>query len=109
MQSTAINPDLTKSIIWVELKISTINNKFLICHHVFTSLSRSPGILPQLSQCVISPSLAGMVKYPAEYPWSSYHFNLSKSNSLIKEHITYTASDMDRANRLSAYSALFEN
>lgn len=58
----------------------------------------------------LNPVRAGMVEHPAEYPWSSYHFNaLGMSNSLIKEHIIYTALGMDKASRLSAYSALFEN
>lgn len=40
MKDTAINPNLMKSIIWVELKISTITDKFLSLFHAFIFLSR---------------------------------------------------------------------
>ena len=57
----------------------------------------------------LNPVRADMVEHPAEYPWSSYHFNaLGIKNSLIKEHSIYTALGTDAARRQSAYSALFE-
>ena len=57
----------------------------------------------------LNPVRAGMVEYPADYPWSSYHFNaLGISNPLIKEHCIYNALGTDAARRQSAYKALFE-
>ncbi len=51
-----------------------------------------------------------MVKHPADYPWSSYHFNtLGVGNSLIKAHTIYTALGQDASSRQSAYRALFEH
>lgn len=36
----------------------------------------------------LNPVRAGMVKHPAEYPWSSYRHNaLGQLNNLIKPHI----------------------
>jgi len=35
----------------------------------------------------LNPVRAGMVNDPAEYPWSSYHYNaLGKENRLLKLH-----------------------
>jgi putative transposase len=38
----------------------------------------------------LNPVRAGMVNDPAEYPWSSYHFNaLGIENHLLKPHSVY--------------------
>ena len=58
----------------------------------------------------LNPVRADMVKHPADYPWSSYHFNaLGVSNSLVKTHPIYTALGHDASSRQSAYRALFEH
>lgn len=58
----------------------------------------------------LNPVRADMVNHPADYPWSSYHFNaLGVSNSLIKAHTIYIALGRRAASRQSAYRALFEH
>ena len=58
----------------------------------------------------LNPVRADMVVHPADYPWSSYHFNaLGIKNSLLKEHGIYTALGQGAAKCQSAYRALFEH
>ena len=58
----------------------------------------------------LNPVRADIVKHPADYPWSSYHFNaLGVSNSLIKAHPIYAALGRGKSSRQSAYRALFEH
>ena len=57
----------------------------------------------------LNPVRADRVKHPADYPWSSYHYNaLGVSNGLIKAHTVYTALGRGASSRQSAYRALFE-
>jgi len=57
----------------------------------------------------LNPVRAGMVKDPAEYPWSSYRFNaLGEENDLITPHVSYQALGMDNAGCRFNYQALFE-
>ena len=49
-----------------------------------------------------------MVNDPAEYPWSSYHYNaLGKDDRLITPHVSYKALGTDNVSRRSNYHALF--
>ena len=58
----------------------------------------------------LNPVRAGMVKDPAEYPWSSYHFNaLGQDNSLLSPHEVYKALGIDNATCWSSYKALFDS
>ena len=58
----------------------------------------------------LNPVRADIVKHPADYPWSSYHFNaLGVSNSLIKIHPIYTALGRGKSGRQSVYRALFKH
>ena len=58
----------------------------------------------------LNPVRAGMVEHPAEYPWSSYHFNaLGVENSLLTEHGLYSALGEDAFACQSAYRHLFEH
>lgn len=56
----------------------------------------------------LNPVRAGIVKDPAEYPWSSYHFNtLGEKNRLISPHPVYKALGVDNATCRANYLALF--
>lgn len=58
----------------------------------------------------LNPVRAGMVKYPEDYPWSSFAFNaLGKDNALLTPHPLYNALGADATERLIAYRALFEH
>jgi len=58
----------------------------------------------------LNPVRAGMVTEPAEYPWTSYHFNaLGQENKLITPHGVYKALGTDRLTCLSSYHALFDS
>ena len=58
----------------------------------------------------LNPVRADMVVHPADYPWSSYHFNaLGIKNPLLKKHCIYTALGKNASKRQSAYRALFEH
>ena len=56
----------------------------------------------------LNPVRAGMVKFPDEYPWSSYHYNaLGKDDRLITPHVLYKALGMDDISCRLNYHALF--
>lgn len=58
----------------------------------------------------LNPVRAGMVKEPAEYPWSSYRYNaLAMDDKLITEHPLYQSLAKTRKKRCKAYSALFNS
>jgi putative transposase len=58
----------------------------------------------------LNPVRAGMVTEPAEYPWTSYHFNaLGQENKLLTPHGVYKALGADRLTCLSSYHALFDS
>lgn len=73
------------------------------------TLLDSDGYLLTCSRYIeLNPVRAGMVKDPAEYPWSSYHCNaLGKSDRLITPHVSYKVLGMDDVTRRSNYHALF--
>jgi len=57
----------------------------------------------------LNPVRAGMVKAPADYPWSSYHFNaLGRENKLITPHAIYNALGVSNEKRRLNYHALFK-
>ena len=57
----------------------------------------------------LNPVRAGMVKHPAEYPWSSYRYNvLGKKIKLITPHPVYLALGKDGSQRRLRYQSLFE-
>ncbi len=56
-----------------------------------------------------NPVRAKMVKYPVDYPWSSYHANgKGNSNAILTEHEVYSCLADKQSERLGAYNALFE-
>jgi REP-associated tyrosine transposase len=56
----------------------------------------------------MNPVRAGMVKAPAEYPWSSYQVNAhGKQDRLINPHELYLQLAESAHDRQSAYQALF--
>ena len=56
----------------------------------------------------LNPVRAGMVADPAEYRWSSYHFNaLGKADKLITPHAELVRLSADADQRHEAYRALF--
>jgi len=58
----------------------------------------------------LNPVRAGMVKHPAEYPWSSYRFNaVGKQSSLISPHELYTRIGNTTEKRCKAYRELFNS
>ena len=49
-----------------------------------------------------------MVKDPAEYPWSSYHYNaLGEGDRLITPHVSYKGLGTDNVSLRSNYHASF--
>ncbi len=57
----------------------------------------------------LNPVRAGMVKAPADYPWSSYHFNaLGRENKLITPHAIYNALGVSNEKCRLNYHALFK-
>jgi len=57
----------------------------------------------------LNPVRAGMVKHPAEYPWSSFRFNaVGKAIKLIKPHSCYLSLGKSKKARREAYHALFD-
>lgn len=55
----------------------------------------------------LNPVRAGMVKQPAEHPWSSYHANaLGTHDGLVVPHRLYLDLDRDAGRRRAAYRAL---
>jgi len=56
----------------------------------------------------MNPVKANMVKYVADYPWSSYRHNaLGEENSLIKEHELYQNLGESVASRTENYQKIF--
>jgi putative transposase len=56
----------------------------------------------------LNPQSAGMVKQPADYPWSSYHFNaMGKPNPIIAPHDCWLLLGENNDTRNEAYRALF--
>ena len=57
----------------------------------------------------MNPVRAGMVKHPAEYPWSSYQANaVGKSIELLTPHQQYMQLGDTSTERLSRYVGLFD-
>ena len=51
-----------------------------------------------------------MVNDPAEYPWSSYHFNaLGIESHFLKPHSVYKELGLDEVTCRTQYLALFSN
>jgi putative transposase len=58
----------------------------------------------------LNPVRVGMANDPAEYPWSSYHFNaLGIENRLLKSHSVYKELGVDEVTCRTQYLALFSN
>jgi putative transposase len=58
----------------------------------------------------LNPVRAGMVRHPAEYTWSSYHFNAqSGKHAFLASHPIYTQLGKSTEQRLYAYRELFRN
>ena len=58
----------------------------------------------------LNPVRARMVKEPADYPWSSFHYNaLGREDRLVSPHIVYEALGRDELSCRSNYNALFES
>lgn len=58
----------------------------------------------------LNPLRAGMVKYPEDYPWSSYHFNATgKSDPTVTPHDCWILLGKDDETRTEAYRALFND
>lgn len=57
----------------------------------------------------LNPVRARMVSHPGDYPWSSYHHNVTdKVNALITEHDIYLRIDKEGNLRKQAYRELFK-
>jgi putative transposase len=55
----------------------------------------------------LNPVRAGMVRRPADYPWSSYRCNAQGENDrLITPHVLYRALDANPKQRQAAYRSL---
>ncbi|MCK5354597.1 MAG: transposase, partial [Methyloprofundus sp.] len=74
------------------------------------ALLDSDGYLLTCSRYIeLNPVRAGMVKDPADYPWSSFHFNaLGKEDRLITPHAIYKALGADSVSCRLNYKALFD-
>lgn len=58
----------------------------------------------------LNPVRAAMVKQPADYSWSSYHYNaLGKANSILTPHSAYIAIANNKQLRLAGYKQLFQH
>ena len=56
----------------------------------------------------LNPVRAGIVRFPNQYRWSSYHFNANGCNcELVTPHETYLSLGESRAARQAAYRQLF--
>jgi putative transposase len=56
-----------------------------------------------------NPVRAGMVRHPAEYPWSSFRSNaLGYPSSLVRQHCVYGGLGSTPETRQAAYRALFD-
>lgn len=57
----------------------------------------------------LNPVRAGMVRHPADYPWSGFRRNaLGEPDALVTEHDLYRRLASDAQARLAAYRALFD-
>lgn len=57
----------------------------------------------------LNPVRAGMVRHPADYPWSSYRFNaLGQHDAVISPHDCWLLPGEDDNTRTAAYRTLFE-
>ena len=57
----------------------------------------------------LNPVRAGMVSHPAEYPWSSYHYNAcGQSSESLCSHITRDRLGETADSRYAAYRDLFD-
>jgi len=57
----------------------------------------------------MNPVRAGMVQYPGDYLWSSYHYNaLGKDDALIHPHDQYLALGSTKEKRLHAYQLMYK-
>ncbi len=57
----------------------------------------------------LNPVRAGMVRHPADYPWSSHRANASgESDGLLEPHPTYLGLSSDAPGRRKAYLRMFE-
>jgi len=55
----------------------------------------------------MNPVRAGMVRHPADYPWSSHeHYALGRTNPLISEHPIYRDLGVDQSARRDAFFSL---
>ena len=58
----------------------------------------------------LNPVRAGMVEYPGDYRWSSYHYNAhGKPDPLVSPHPLYTQLNSDATGRLHVYRELFRH
>ena len=58
----------------------------------------------------LNPVRAGMVDHPADYPWSSYHFNaLGEDDARVTPHPLYQRLGRTMDGRQSAYRQLFRH
>lgn len=58
----------------------------------------------------LNPVRAGMVKHPADYPWSSYHANArGERSSFIHPHSTYKQLGKTKEDRLNCYNELLRS
>ena len=58
----------------------------------------------------LNPVRAGIVKHPAEYPWSSYNCNaLGRKDGLVTPHSLYLRLGSEEDKRRNAYRALFRH
>ncbi|MDD5412838.1 MAG: transposase [Methylobacter sp.] len=56
----------------------------------------------------LNPVRAGMVADPADYPWSSYHFNaLGRADDVVTPHFEFQRLNNGDSKRQAAYRALF--
>lgn len=56
----------------------------------------------------LNPVRAGMVRHPADYPWSSYHYNANGNPvAPVTPHDCWLLLGEDDATRMAAYRALF--
>lgn len=57
----------------------------------------------------MNPVRAGMVIDPAEYPWSSFHYNaLGQPSDLVVPHSEYLCLGLSNEARQTAYCDLFK-
>ena len=74
------------------------------------TLLDSEGYLLTCSRYIeLNPVRAGMVKDPARYPWSSFHYNaLGDEDEMLTPHASYKALGIDNVSCRLNYQALFE-